>query len=335
MNISIIGAGGFGTTMAIMLSKKGYSIKLWANFPELEKKIIENKENIDFLPGFKIPDSVFISSNMELILKNNEIIIIAIPSLYFKNIIEKIKEYKSLIKNSIFISLTKGIHKDGLLMSDIFFKVIGKKGFINRYLVLSGPNLAREIASEIPSSAVIAGYNEAITKRIQKIINTNYFRVYTQQDVVGVQIGGAFKNVIAIAAGICDGLGFGVNTKSSLLSRGLAEMARIGVEMGALPHTFFGLSGMGDLIATSFSPLSRNRNFGEKIGKGVEPDEILKNTKMVIEGVENTKFFYNLGFKMDIDTPITEVVYKIIYKSLSPEEGFKLLMDRKLKFEFY
>jgi len=334
MNITIIGAGGFGTTISILLAEKGHSVKLWANFPELAFELNKNRENKDFLPGFIIPDNIKICSDLGESVDSSELIIIAIPSKYFRNCISELSRVIDTSKK-YFLSLTKGIDdKNFKLMSDVFFEVFSE-GIRERFMVLSGPNLAVEIARKVPTSSVIAGWSLKTVEKIQKVMSTEYFRIYSGNDPIGVQIGGAYKNVIAIAAGICDGLEFGNNTKASLISRGLAEMVRFGVEAGALPHTFYGLSGMGDLVATSYSPLSRNRTFGEKIGRGENPNLLQKNSKMVIEGAVNVRAFYESAKKKEVESPIVDTVYRILYEDLSPFEAVNELMSRKLKFEIY
>jgi len=334
MNISVIGAGGFGTTVSILLAEQGHDIKLWANFPELSDALNNARENKDFLPGFRLSDNIEIFSDMRDCVLDAGLIIIAIPSAYYKDCIIRLFNVLDL-KKQYFLSLTKGIDEsDGKITSDIFFDIFPDT-IRERFVVMSGPNLAVEIANKIPTTSVIAGWSMKTAEKIQEIMSTDYFRVYSSNDPIGVQIGGSYKNVIAIAAGICDGLGYGNNTKASLLSRGIAEMARLGVEVGALPHTFYGLSGMGDLIATSYSPLSRNRSFGERIGKGEDAKDIIKSTNMVIEGVINTKSFSILTKKLGVESPIVNTVYRVIYDSLSPRNAVSELMSRKLKFEIY
>ncbi|MDD2718018.1 MAG: NAD(P)-dependent glycerol-3-phosphate dehydrogenase [Candidatus Wallbacteria bacterium] len=335
MNISVIGSGGFGTTISILLSGKGYHVRLWANFPELAEKLSRERANPDFLPGHHIPENILITNEIGESLENADLVVIAIPSSYFRQVLKKFCPYISRFDKKLFLSLTKGIEEGTCkLPSEVFREEFGTDLSKNFYC-LSGPNLALEIAGGVPTSAVIAGSCQEHLETLQSVISNDKFRIYTNNDQIGVQVGGAFKNVIAIAAGICDGLSFGLNTKSSLITRGLAEIIRLGVEMGALPHTFYGLSGMGDLVATSFSPLSRNRTFGERIGRGEKVEEIIGGTKMVIEGVTNAKSFYELSRKLDVEVPITEKVFEIIYKGSSPVQAVSELMTRKLKVEIY
>ncbi|MDD5092660.1 MAG: NAD(P)-dependent glycerol-3-phosphate dehydrogenase [Candidatus Wallbacteria bacterium] len=335
MKCSVIGAGGFGTTMAIHLDRKGLPVKLWANFPDLAAALDSTRVNSDFLPGITIPAHIPVTSDITEALTGAELIIIAIPSAYFRQVCERIYAAGRFSSQTIFLSLTKGIEDEtGKLTSQVFEEIFGKET-MDFFAVLSGPNLALEIARGVPTSSVIAGASPEHLQVLQQLINTDRFRIYINDDAIGVQIGGSYKNVIAIAAGICDGLSFGLNTKASLVTRGLSEITRLGVELGAIPHTFSGLSGIGDLIATSFSPLSRNRTFGERLGRGEKVSDILSGTRMVIEGASNSRSFYRLAKTCGVDVPITDQVYQVIYESLSPAQCVSNLMGRKLKVEIY
>lgn len=329
MNIGILGDGGWGTALAVLLAKKGYSVGLWGVFPEYLELIERKRENLKFLPGIKIPPLVKISKDKGWVIDNSSIIVIAIPSKYLRPTLKEFTPFD--FKNKIILSVVKGIEDDSHLRpSQVIEDVLGRV----RLAVLSGPSIAQEVARGIPTAVVIASSEIALAKKLQKIFSTETFRVYVCSDVIGVELGGALKNIIALACGISDGLGFGTNTKSALLNRGLVEMIRLGVNLGAKPETFWGLSGMGDLVTTCFSPYSRNRGVGERIGKGEKLKFILKEMEMVAEGVLTTRAVYNLAKKYKIEMPITEQVYKVLYANKSPHKAVKELMTRKLKPEF-
>ncbi|MCM8766413.1 MAG: NAD(P)-dependent glycerol-3-phosphate dehydrogenase [Candidatus Omnitrophica bacterium] len=329
MNIGILGDGGWGTALAVLLAKKGYSVGLWGVFPEYLEVIERKRENLKFLPGIKIPPLVKISKDKGWVIDNSSIIVIAIPSKYLRPTLKEFTPFD--FKNKIILSVVKGIEDDSHLRpSQVIEDVLGRV----RLAVLSGPSIAQEVARGIPTAVVIASSEIALAKKLQKIFSTETFRVYVCSDVIGVELGGALKNIIALACGISDGLGFGTNTKSALLNRGLVEMIRLGVNLGAKPETFWGLSGMGDLVTTCFSPYSRNRGVGERIGKGEKLKFILKEMEMVAEGVLTTRAVYNLAKKYKIEMPITEQVYKVLYANKSPHKAVKELMTRKLKPEF-
>jgi len=329
-NITILGDGGWGTTLAVLLAKKGYPVKLWGPFPKYIQKIRKNRYNPKFLPGVKIPDNVELSENLSSSLKDADVIVFAIPSKYAVKILKRIAKSKTVLSEKVILSVTKGIDTTSLLrMSQTFKKELGKIHFA----VLSGPTIAIEVATGVPSTAVIASENIKIAKKLQPIFSSETFRIYTNSDVVGVEIGGSIKNIIAISCGVCDGLGLGTNTKAAILTRGLAEMSRLGKAMGGKQKTFSGLSGLGDLVTTCFSPKSRNRFVGEQIGKGKKISDILSKMDMVAEGVETVKAVYQLSEKLKIQMPITTEVYNIIYKRKSPPKAVSSLMTRKMKSE--
>jgi len=327
-NISIIGDGGWGTTIAVYLAKKGYNIKLWGPFPKYIKQIAKSRINTKFLPGIKIPSNVMLTSQLDTAVLDSEIIVLATPSQYIGKTLRKLK--KCDLSKKIILSVIKGIDTEKLLrMSQVIHKELG-----NVHLaVLSGPTIAMEVAKDMPSTAVIASHNKKIAKMLQGIFNSKSFRIYINSDVVGVEVGGSLKNVIAIASGVCDGLGFGSNAKAAILSRGLAEMARLGKAMGAKTNTFSGLSGLGDLVTTCTSPLSRNRSVGEKLGKGKKISQITSSMSMVAEGVTTVKAVHKLGQKYKVSLPITNEVYNILYKKKKPAQAVQDLMTRKTKTE--
>lgn len=327
--IAVLGDGGWGTTLAILLAGKGLSVTLWSPFPDYAQEMISIRENKKFLPGISIPDAVGIDSNLEKVLVDKDLFILAIPSQYIRQVLKKIHKV-SFPKHAYFLSVTKGIEVGSLKrISQVIKEELGEVSLA----VLSGPTIAMELARGLPTSAVIASANKSLRKSLQDLFTCEQFRVYTNDDVIGVELGGSLKNIIAIACGIADGLGFGTNAKAALLSRGLQEMARLGKALGAKPKTFFGLSGLGDLVTTCISPYSRNRYVGEQIGKGKTLKEIISKMQMVAEGVETTKSCYALSLKLKVDMPIARQVYLVLYKGKSPLKAVKDLMNRDKKEE--
>ncbi|MBU1122561.1 MAG: NAD(P)H-dependent glycerol-3-phosphate dehydrogenase [Candidatus Omnitrophota bacterium] len=328
--ISIIGAGSWGTTLAVILSQKGVNVQLHSVFSDHNASMVHDRQNCLFLPNVKFPPSLVINPLLKSTLQN-EIIVNAIPVKFVRGILNKISKEKVSFKNKIFVSVSKGIEAKSLKrVSQIIKEEIANTGNV---AVLSGPNIAKEVLVGIPTAAVIACKDKKIAERLQGLFSTATFRVYWHKDIVGVELGGALKNIIAIACGISDGLGFGTNTKAALVTRGLVEITRLGARLGAKPLTFWGVSGLGDLTTTCFSPHSRNRFVGEQIGKGKTLKNILGNMKMVAEGVETVKSTFKLSKKLNIDMPITKEVYFILYKNKSPERGVQDLMRRPLKAE--
>ncbi len=326
--IAVIGDGGWGTTLAVHLAHKGFSVTLWSAFDSYAKQMQKTRENSRFLPNVPLPRSVSVTGNLCQSIKDANLIILATPSQYVRNILLKIK--KCAYEKKSFLSVVKGIDgKDLTRMSQLIHKILGNVPLA----VLSGPTIAIEVAHHIPSTAVIASRNKTLAKELQKIFNSPSFRIYTNSDMIGVELGGSIKNIIAIACGVCDGLGFGANTKAAILSRGLAEMARLGEKLGAKKHTFFGLSGLGDLATTCFSLNSRNRQVGEALGKGKKIKEILAARKTVAEGVPTAKAIYALSRHYHIPMPITQEVFYILYKNKDPQHAVDDLMCRELKAE--
>ncbi len=323
--IAVLGDGGWGTTIAILLSNKGYDVTVWGAFPDYIALLQKERVNRKFLPGIKIPVEVRLTSDINRISKDG-VFVIAIPSKYLR---ETISRFKGKVGEKI-ISLTKGIETETLKRpSEVISEVLGA----SKISVLSGPSISFEVARNLPTTLVAASFDAALAKETQDIFTTPDFRVYTSSDLIGVELGGALKNIIAIAAGISDGMGFGVNTKAALLTRGLAEIIRLGTKMGAKKETFFGLSGLGDLATTCMSAHSRNRRLGEEIGKGKKLKDILKETEMIIEGITTTKSTYELSKKFGVEIPITEKIYDVLYTGKNPKDAVKELMTRALKAE--
>lgn len=275
INIAVLGDGGWGTTLAILLANKGYQTTIWSAFKDYASILDKKRVNDKFLRGIKIPHSIKITADIEVAVKDANLIVLAIPSQYLRSVLKQLKK-QAVSKSAIYLSAAKGIEIGSLLrMSEVIHDELGPVNMA----VLSGPTIAHEVAIGIPSTAVIASHSQGIRKHLQDIFTTERFRIYTSDDVAGVELGGSLKNVIAIACGISDGLGFGSNTKAALLSRGLAEIARLGSSQGAKIKTFSGISGLGDLVTTCISPYSRNRFVGEQIGKGKRYADIQKKCK--------------------------------------------------------
>jgi glycerol-3-phosphate dehydrogenase (NAD(P)+) len=329
INIAILGDGGWGTTLAILLSRKGFKVTVWGAFPKYTDHLNKKRVNIKFLPGIKIPRNIEITHNLKNAIVNKQLIILAVPSQYLRNILNKFKRL-NYPKNAIFLSVVKGIEMGSLKrMSEVIYDELGNI----KLAVLSGPTIAHELARDIPTTAVIASRDRNLREYLQNIFMTERFRIYTNDDVIGIELGGSLKNIIAIACGISDGLGFGTNTKAALLSRGLVEISRLGVAMAAKTKTFTGISGLGDLVTTCISPYSRNRFVGDQIGKGKTLKQIKKHMQMVAEGIPTTKSAYALSLKYKVEMPITREVYSVLYKNKSPLKAVRDLMTREKKEE--
>ena len=324
--ISIIGDGGWGTTLAIHLAKKKYPVMLWGAFADYVGQVAKSRESNKFLPGYRIPSSVKLTADINRAVQFGDLIVLATPSEYLADVLQKIK--KTSYQGKIFLSVIKGIHPVSFKrMSQIIREELGAVPLA----VLSGPTIAREVAAQLATTAVIACQHNGLAGQIQKIFHSASFRIYTNNDVIGTEVGGSVKNVIAIACGICDGLGLGTNAKSALLTRGLAEITRLGVALGGKKETFYGLTGLGDLVTTCVSPQSRNRSVGEALGKGRKIKNILGSMSMVAEGVITAKAVYRLSRKLKIPMPIVAEVYKIIFEGKNPQKAFGDLMGRQPK----
>jgi glycerol-3-phosphate dehydrogenase (NAD(P)+) len=328
-NISIIGDGGWGTTLAIILSKKGYKVSLWGAFPDYCAKVAKNRVNSKFLPGIRIPGNIEITGDLESVLFGKELVVFAVPSQHMREVLKKVK-VTGYSKDAVYLSVTKGIEIGTLKrMSEV---IHGELGNI-KIGVLSGPTIAHEVAKGIPTTAVVSSHDKEISSYLQNIFITDKLRIYTNPDVIGVELGGSLKNVIAIACGISDGLGFGTNTKAGILSRGLAEISRLGHAMGANTRTFSGLSGLGDLVTTCISNYSRNRFVGEQLGKGKTLKQIESHMQMVAEGVPTANSAYALSKKYKVEMPITAATYQVLYNNKTALKAVKELMTRKKKGE--
>jgi len=331
MKVSVLGAGGWGTTLAILLHYNGHDVILWEYEKSYAQELIKKHVNSRYLPGVSIPKEMKISYDLGESTGDKNLIILAVPSQFLRNVVKKIDF--SDIKNSILVSVSKGIEKGTLLtmaqMLEDVHPLLGK----DQIGVLSGPSHAEEVSRRIPTAVTTASEDPVTSKTIQAAFMNSYFRVYSSADILGVELGGAFKNVIAIGAGIIDGAGFGDNTKAAIMTRGVSEISRLGSAMGAHPETFAGLSGMGDLIVTCMSKHSRNRYVGEQLGKGKKLKQILKSMKMVAEGVETSRSASQLAQKHSVETPITNEVYKILFEDKDPVKATTDLMTRDMKME--
>lgn len=326
-NVLIIGDGGWGTAVAVMLADKGVGVRLWSNFPEQLREIERRRENRRFLRGVKIPHPVEYETDPERAANGVDLFVSAVPTQYAGKTLAK---FRGLIKNTPVVSLSKGIEiKTFRRPSEIIAAVVGT----DNVAVLSGPSHAEEVARRLPTSVTVAACSKRIAKFVQDVFMSPVFRVYTSSDVVGVELAGALKNVIAVAAGICDGIGFGDNSKSALMTRGLAEMMRFGCRFGARKETFAGLAGIGDLITTCVSPHGRNRRVGELIGSGKSLRWILASSAMVAEGVPTARAVHAIAVKKKIDMPITREVNNILFKRKDPRKAVQDLMERGAKEE--
>ena len=327
--ITILGDGGWGTTLARLLALKGYKVRLWGAFKKNIQAIVKARVNQKFLPGIKLPDTIRLTWDLPLAVQEAGLIVLAIPSPYLRKVLKRLKHLD--ISSAKFLTVIKGIETKTLMRISQVIRQELKKGI--GLAVLSGPTIALEVAKGIPTTAVISSPDKKLAQSLQHIFMTERFRIYTNPDMIGVELGGSLKNIIAIACGICDGLGFGANTKAALLTRGLVEISRLGAAMGAQKDTFSGLSGLGDLVTTCISPYSRNRYLGEQIGKGKRLKKILSETEMVAEGVTTAKSAYQLSKKYKISMPITEQVYLVLYKNKIPLKAVNDLMTRERKEE--
>ncbi len=330
-NIAIIGAGGWGTALAIYLGKLGYRVKLWVYERNLAERMSRSRENDLYLPGFTIPESVIPSNFFPETIEEAEVLISAVPSHVCRSVYQQMLPYLS--KDLVFVSVTKSIEEGTLMrISQVIKSVVGER-FEPRIAVLSGPTFAREVASETPTAVVIASKDSSIARMIQQGFSSPYFRFYTNSDVIGVELAGAVKNIIAIASGIVAGLGYGHNTIATLITRGLAEMMRLSRALGGKADTLTGLAGIGDLVLTCTGALSRNRRVGERLGRGEKLASITKGMQMVAEGVYTCRAVVQLGEKLGVELPITAQVYAVLYQDKDSRQALTELMQRELKEE--
>jgi glycerol-3-phosphate dehydrogenase (NAD(P)+) len=329
--IGVIGAGAWGTALAMLLADRGHDVTLWMYEQDLADEAARTRENRVYLPGFTLHTAITVTSSMEAAVRDKELVLSVAPSHTVRAVINRMLPF--LAKAPLIVSASKGIEIDTLMpLSEVFRDVLPKQ-YHNRLCFLSGPSFAKEVAQKMPTAVALACFDPVIGREAQEVFSNDYFRVYTNPDVIGVELAGSLKNVVAIAAGVLEGMGYGYNTMAALLTRGLVEMARLGIAMGGNAQTFSGLAGMGDLVLTCTGGLSRNRSLGVRIGKGENLQEIMSGMKTVAEGVKTAKAARDLAKKYDVEMPIVDEVYQLLYEGKEPKRAVKDLMSRELKGE--
>ena len=324
--VTVLGAGSWGTALAMVLSDNQHQVKLWTHRKEHADEINRTRINPQYLPETKLPDNIQVFHELKDALQNSEIVVVAVPSKAVREVLRKYIQVSDSAKT--FVHVCKGIEPETLKrISEIIVEEMPPR-LMKDLVVLSGPSHAEEVALRQPTTVAVSSESMDAAKRIQDLFMNEHFRVYTNPDMIGVEMGGALKNIIALAAGISDGLGFGDNAKAALMTRGLAEIARLGTTMGANPLTFSGLTGIGDLIVTCTSQLSRNWRTGNLLGKGKKLDEILQEMGQVVEGVRTTKAAYQLSQKYQVPMPITTSLYRVLFENKNPKEEVSKLMNR-------
>jgi len=330
-SIGVVGAGSWGTALAKLLADKGFFVDLWVFEPEVKEQIENDRENKVFLPGFDLPENLVPHNDLETVVKDKDLVLVVVPSHCMRNVSMEMKSFIS--PDTIVVTASKGIENTThQTMTDILSENID---FIPKgnFAVLSGPSFAKEVAAKVPTVVAAASINRRVGEYVQKVFSCPSFRVYVNDDPIGTQIGGAMKNVLAIAAGICDGMNMGLNPRAALITRGLTEMNRLGTRMGADPLTLSGLAGVGDLLLTCTGALSRNYTVGRQIGEGKKLDDIISEMRMVAEGVKTTRSVYNLSKKLGVDLPICNEVYAVLFKDRPVAQTVARLMNRSLKHE--
>jgi glycerol-3-phosphate dehydrogenase (NAD(P)+) len=326
--IAVMGAGSWGTAFALVLADAGNDVRIWGRRPELCAAINDTHQNADYLPGVVLPDAISATSDAAEALSGAEVVVLAVPSQQLRGNLETWGG--AIPADAVMVSLMKGIELGThLRMSEVIAEMTGAGP--ERIAVVSGPNLAREIADREPAASVVACTDQVVAERLQKLCHSAAFRPYSMTDVIGCELAGTAKNIIGLAVGVCVGLGFGDNTKASVITRGLAETARLGAAIGADPVTFMGLAGMGDLVATCSSPLSRNRTFGEKLGEGMSVEEVTAQTRQVAEGVKSCRSVSELAKLNGVEMPIVEHVAALVAGEMSPDELVQRLISRTAK----
>ena len=328
--IGVIGAGSFGTALAMVLAGKGHGVTVWARKAEQIEEMKKTGENSHYLPGVKLPSGIDFTGDLKEACQNKDYMLFAVPTQSFRGVLTDAAEY---IDTAVpVVNVAKGIEKGSLLrLSQAAEEVIPGV----RYVALSGPSHAEEVARKLPTTVAVASKNHDLAVEIQELFITDRFRVYSNEDLIGVELGGALKNIIALGAGISDGLGFGDNAKAAMMTRGITEMTRLGLTMGAEMKTFSGLTGIGDLIVTCTSIHSRNRRCGILIGEGVNPEEATRRIGMVVEGISTAEAAYALANQYGIEMPITESIYKVIHREMDARSAVSYLMGREMKNEMH
>ncbi len=326
---TVIGAGSWGTTLAHLLADAGHATTLWAYETELVERMRATGENDLYLPGIRLDANLKYTSDLAGAAQGAEMVLLVCPSQVMRSVLQQLAAH--LAPGTLIVSAAKGIENDSLMLMSEVLEELLDDDLLEQVGFLSGPSFAREVAQKIPTAVVAAARELKVAEEIQRIFTTDYFRVYTHDDIIGVELGGAMKNVIALAAGVSDGLGFGYNSRAALITRGLAEMTRLGIALGGAAQTFAGLSGMGDLVLTCTGDLSRNRSVGIELGKGRTLSEIMSGMQMVAEGVKTTLSAFQLAQRLNVDTPIIEQMYQILYQDKDPRQAVIDLMLRDLR----
>jgi glycerol-3-phosphate dehydrogenase (NAD(P)+) len=333
-HVGVIGAGSWGTVLARLLAENGHAVQLWCFEEEVARQIRERRENRTFLPDIHLPESIEPVTDLVEAIRQKDMLLLVVPSHVFRDVLNRmIPDLSALKPGCLWISAAKGIENESLLtMTGVMKEILGEAyyPFIG---CLSGPSFAQEVARELPTAISLGAFHKEAAERAQRLFANGYFRVYTNLDTLGLEIGGALKNVIALAAGISDGLGLGHNTRAALITRGLAEISRLGIKMGAQQATFFGLAGIGDLVLTCTGDLSRNRTVGLRLGKGEKLNSILASMTMVAEGVKTSRAAYQLALREQVEMPIVTQVYGLLYENQVPRRAVRDLMNRNLKSE--
>ncbi len=328
--IAVLGGGSWGTTLADMLCGKGFETRIWVREPELVQEIRDQGENTWFLPGVKLCPDLMASDSPQEVMRGADYFLVAIPTQFLRFGLESVRDL--FPPSPIIICASKGVELSTLKpMSAVVDEAL--HGRDPRYAILSGPSFAKEVSQRLPTAVSLGCADQDLGRQLQDTMSTDFFRVYANTDYKGVELGGALKNIMAIAAGISDGLEFGHDARAALITRGLVEMGRFGVALGGKERTFMGLSGMGDLVLTCTGDLSRNRQVGLKLGRGMSLQEILEGSRMVAEGVKTTESVWHLAREMGVDMPITEQIYQVLFRDKDPKRAVQDLMARELKME--
>ena len=329
--VGVVGGGSWGTALANLLAVKGYTVDWWVFEADLCQQIEETRENTIFLPGIKLSENLRPTNDLVQAVAGKDLVLVVVPSHVMRQVTQQMSGH--IEPHGILVSANKGIENDTLLtMSGVIHQTLADVGD-DRHAVLSGPSFAREVAQGLPTVVTVAAKAFECAQKVQHVFVTPRFRVYTHDDVLGVELGGSVKNVIAIAAGIVDGMGLGLNTRAALITRGMTEIRRLGLAMGARPRTFTGLAGIGDLVLTCTGDLSRNHTVGKKIGQGMKLKDVLADMRMVAEGVKTARSVYALSLQLGVEMPICQAIYRILYEDLSPRDALYQLMTRDLKSE--
>ncbi len=329
--IGVIGAGSWGTTLANLLAKKGYAVTLWCYEADLAERMGQSGVNDIYLPGVNLAKNLHVTSNLKSTVADKQLLLFVTPSQVTRPVLQQ--ALPDISPQAVIVSASKGIENESLMLLSQVFEELLPQSMHGQLGFLSGPSFAKEVSAGMPTAVVAAAPDDAVAAEIQQVFSTDKFRVYRHHDIIGVELGGAMKNVIALAAGVADGLGFGHNTRAALITRGLAEMTRLGLKLGGAAETFAGLAGMGDLVLTCTGDLSRNRSVGIELGKGRSLDEIMSGMQMVAEGVKTTLSAYQLAAKLEVEVPIIEQMYLVLYQQKDPRCAVIDLMSRDLTSE--